>query len=220
MIHMIDAILGPDDVNLVREKLAGFAFEDGRRTAGHRAREVKSNVQASPSSPEVQALGTFVRDAIARNAVVKAAARPAQWSPILFSRYGVGNAYGAHVDDALMAAGLRSDLSFTLFLSDPDDYEGGGLHIETPMGDQIVRLAAGSAVIYPSGTIHQVLPVTKGTREVAVGWIQSQVRSAEARGILFDLANVRGSLQRDTDARTALLLDKVEANLLRMWAGA
>ena len=151
--------------------------------------------------------------------VFRAYARPIRWSRLIFSRYRGGHTYGAHVDDPLMQGDggqrFRTDLSFTLFLSDPGSYEGGALVLESRTLAHRVKLAAGSMIIYPSGRLHRVEPVTDGERLACVGWVQSAIRREEHRDALFDLSQVRGSLP-EGDAR--LVLDKVLANLMRMWA--
>lgn len=140
---------------------------------------------------------------------------------LLFSRYGVGMAYGRHIDNALMGGKQlrRSDLSFTVFLSDPDTYTGGELVIEGPDNETSYRLAAGSAIVYPANTLHRVDPVISGERLVAVGWVQSLIRDAEQREILFDLDTVKRTLFAQDGKTDAFdLVSKTMANLLRKWA--
>ena len=157
---------------------------------------------------------------LAANALFQMAARPARLTPILFARYEPGMTYGAHVDDPLMH-GTRTDLSWTLWLDDPDSYEGGELVIESAAGETPVKGPAGSIHLYPSTTLHRVDPVRSGTRRVAVGWVQSRVRQAERREILFDLDTARrGLFEREGKTREFDLLSKSFANLLRMWADA
>jgi len=214
----ISQVLGPEDVARVREGLAKAPFIDGKATAGPTARKVKSNEQAVGSDPEVSRLGRFVREALERSPVFMAYARPAKWSRLLFSRYSGGQAYGFHTDDAMMQADdgsrLRTDLSFTLFLTDPGDYEGGALLVDGLDGEREFKPQAGDAVLYPTGQLHRVTPVTSGQRLASVGWIQSLVARADEREILFDLQRVRWSLP---DGEQRLLLDKTAGNLLRMW---
>tara|TARA_R110000868_G_scaffold42990_1_gene145157 strand:- start:140 stop:598 length:459 start_codon:yes stop_codon:yes gene_type:complete len=149
--------------------------------------------------------------------VLKSAARPAQFSNLILSRTEDGGNYGLHVDNATMGpveTRIRTDLSFTLFLSDPEDYDGGELLLETSSGEYRAKPPAGDLVLYPSGALHRVTPVTRGTRLACVGWIQSEVRRADQREILFDLENLRAiSPQGDT----RLVLDKSISNLIRMW---
>lgn len=217
MLTIADA-LAVEDVDRVRERLANLRFVDGRATAGPSARRVKANTQAAPGD-DTAALGRFVRSALERCDVLTAYARPVRWSRLLFSRYGVGDAYGTHVDDAAMAAGeggrLRTDLSFTLFLTDPSTYEGGALVVDALDGEREHRPAAGTIVLYPTGALHRVTPVAAGERLACVGWMQSAIRRSDERELLFDLARVRGSVP-EGDAR--LLLDKSIGGLLRLWS--
>ncbi|MBC6983213.1 Fe2+-dependent dioxygenase [Caulobacter sp. 17J80-11] len=215
---ILSDVLSREDVLRVREGLAEAPFQDGRLTAGPTARKVKSNTQADRNHASVQALTTFVRQALERHGLFTAYARPARWSRLLFSRYEPGQQYGLHTDDAVMGSDagerMRSDMSFTLFLSDPDTYEGGALLLSGLDGEREVRPPAGSAVLYPTGQLHRVTPVTCGERLAAVGWIQSRVGRADQREILFDLHRVRATLP-DDEGR--LLLDKALGNLLRLW---
>ncbi len=215
----IAAVLEEDDLVRLREGLARAPFLDGKTTAGPAARKVKANQQAQGADPGVRALAEFVFRALERSPVFMAYARPAKWSRLIFSRYRPGDAYGLHTDDATMeAAGggrMRTDLSFTLFLSDPSSYEGGALLIDGLDGEREFRPEAGSLVLYPTGQLHRVTPVTAGERLAAVGWVQSLVSRADEREILFDLQRVRW-LGGGDDAR--LLLDKSIGNLLRMWS--
>lgn len=220
MLTLAD-VLSPEDLARVRDGLAAVAFRDGRATASGAARRVKSNRQAPGEDGRVEALARFVREALVRHPVFSAYVRPARWSGITFSRYGPGDAYGLHVDAPFMAAAeggsLRTDLSFTLFLSDPETYSGGELEIEGLDGTAVHRPQAGSAVVYPTGRLHQVRPVTGGERLVAIGWIESRIRRADQRETLFDLERVRASLPPG-EARQ--LMDKALGDLLRQWGEA
>lgn len=210
-------VLPAQDIARVREGLEGAAWRDGKRTAGSSARKVKANAQADGDQPEIEALGHFVRQALERHEVVRLYARPARWSRVMFNRYRPGDAYGLHVDDVLMGqdtARLRTDLSFTLFLSEPETYEGGELVVDGLDGERAVKPAAGTLFLYPTGALHRVEPVTAGERLAAVGWIQSSVRRGDEREILFDLARVRAGM---ADGPGRLLLDKSIANLVRLW---
>ncbi|HYF23503.1 MAG TPA: Fe2+-dependent dioxygenase [Caulobacteraceae bacterium] len=217
MLIIADA-LSAEDVARLREGLAAAPFRDGKATAGASARKVKANEQAVQDDPAVQALARFVRQALTRHPVFMGYARPARWSRLLFSRYGPGQQYGLHTDDPTMAAAeggrLRTDLSFTLFLSDPDTYEGGALLLDGLEGEREHRPAAGSVVLYPTGALHRVTPVTRGVRLAAVGWIQSVLRRADEREIAFDLLRVKWSLP---EGEAKLLIDKSIGNLVRMW---
>lgn len=217
MLTLADA-LSPEDVATVLAGLAECRFRDGRQTAGASARNVKKNLQSDGTDPKVAALARFVRKALERQPLFQTYVRPARWANLMFNRYEVGDAYGLHVDDALMGQGdnrLRTDLSFTLFLSDPGSYEGGGLIVDGLDGERYTRPAAGTLILYPTGALHQVEPVTAGARMACVGWVQSLIRQPDQREILFDLARTRGALSAD---ETRLLLDKSISALLRMWA--
>lgn len=211
-------VLSPEDVQRVREGLATVPFQDGKATAGPIARKVKSNQQAVGADPGVEPLRRFVREALMRHPVFSAYARPAAWSRIMFSRYGPGDAYGLHTDDAFMAAEdggrLRTDLSFTLFLSDPQTYVGGALLLDGLDGERELSPQAGDAILYQTGRLHRVTPVEHGERLAAVGWIESQIRRDDERELLFDLERVRAATPAG-DAR--LLLDKSIGALLRQW---
>ena len=217
MLTLID-VLSPEDAARLREGLSEAPFRDGRRTAGAAARKVKSNLQADGSDERVRALADFARRGLEASEVLRLYARPARWSKLLFSRYAPGDAYGLHVDDAVMAAEdgarLRTDLSFTLFLSEPESYDGGALVVDGIDGEREVKLPAGGVVLYPTGALHRVEPVTRGERLACVGWIQSLVRREDERELLFDLGRVRASLP---DGEARLLLDKSIGNLLRLW---
>jgi PKHD-type hydroxylase len=200
-------------------------WRDGRETAGAVAREVKRNLQAAMESAPGRALQDELARLIEDNSVIKAAAQPRRFSPLLISKTGVGGQYGAHVDNAMMGKGaqrLRTDLSFTMFLTPPGEYEGGELVIHAAGMTQEMKGEAGYLVLYPSGSIHEVKPVTRGERIVCVGWIESLVADAGQREMLFDLENLRAALRQKLPAQSAelLTLDKTIANLLRMWARA
>ena len=218
MFLAIDAVLTPPEVQAIRSQAAGLTFQDGKATAGRYAREVKANDQAAPS-PERDAIFAKVERSLLANDLFNLFARPRALSGLLLSRYRQGQTYGLHVDDALMG-GIRTDLSFTLFLSEEDSYDGGALITEDTLESRAIRLPAGSLILYPSGTLHRVAPVTSGERLAIVGWVQSWVRSAAEREILFDLeqalrlAHAAGGKSDLSD-----LLAKSRSNLLRLWAG-
>jgi PKHD-type hydroxylase len=216
MILAIADVLSAADLAEVRGALASATFVDGRATAGWSARLVKANLQAS-GSPEVERARALVETRLTEHAVFALATRPKVILGPLFSRYQPGHAYGPHVDDALMG-GVRSDVAFTLFLSAPESYEGGELVIDTTAGEEAFKLGAGSVVIYPATTLHRVVPVSRGERLAAVGWVRSYIREAERRELLFDLDTARRRLF-DREGKTAEgdLLAKCAANLLRLW---
>lgn len=216
MLTLVDVLAG-EDLARVRAGVAALAFTPGRKTAGGDAKKVKSNQQSDSADPKADALSSFVRQAIERHPVFAAYVRPARWSKLMFNKYGVGERYGMHVDDPVMGrldGPMRTDLSFTLFLSDPEAYEGGALVIDGLDGEREVKLPAGGLVVYPTGQLHRVEPVAAGERLACVGWVQSLVRREDERAILFDLSRVRGALG---PGEARLILDKSIANLVRLW---
>jgi PKHD-type hydroxylase len=213
---VVGNVLSADEIGLVRETLAGATFEDGRETAGFAARLVKNNRQAT-NDRTIETVRKLVEERILGHEVFAMAVRPKALTSVMFSAYEPGMHYGSHVDDALMQ-GMRTDVSFTLFLSDPDSYDGGELVIESASGEDAVKLAAGSLLAYPSTTLHHVAPVTRGTRLAAVGWARSYVRDAARREILFDLDTARRQLfAREGKSAEYDLVSKSLANLMRMW---
>ena len=216
MLLSIADVLSAADVEEVRAGLATATFVDGKATAGWSARLVKSNLQAS-RGPEVERVRALVDTRLREHAVFALAVRPKTILGPMFSRYEPGHAYGTHVDDALMG-GVRTDVSFTLFLADPDSYDGGELVIDTASGEEAFKLPAGSAVAYPSSSLHRVTPVTRGARLAAVGWVRSFVRDPAQRELLFDLETARRRLfDRHGKSAESDLLAKCTANLVRMW---
>jgi len=223
MILAVHAIPEADRLAAINDRIALLEWRDGRETAGAVAREVKRNEQAVMDSTAGRSLAEEITGLLQSHPVIRAAAQPRRFSHLLVSRTGEGGGYGAHVDNALMGKGdrrVRTDLSFTLFLTPPGDYEGGELVIHAAGATQSVKGEPGHLVLYPSGAIHEVRPVTRGTRIVCVGWIESMIAGAARRELLFDLENLRASLRAQLPAQSAelLTLDKSIANLLRMWA--
>lgn len=201
-------------------RAAGFV--DGRKSAGLAAARVKNN-QELGLSPEQQAgLNRIIMSAVAQNAQFRSFVLPHRMADFIIARYEPGMAYGDHVDDPIMGAGgprFRTDVSMTIFLNDAREYEGGELQMRTPFGTQSVKLNAGDAVVYPSSSLHQVAPVTSGERLVALTWIQSFVRDAARRELLYELDQTREHLLATAPgAETTQYLDRSYANLLRMWA--
>lgn len=221
MIVQIPNVLSADDLAEIAQQLSEAEFVDGKLTAGWHAKQVKHNQQLAKGS-ERQSLNHKVLTALTRNQLFLAVARPRDVHTLLFSRYRQGMSYGRHTDNALMGRSpMRSDLSFTLFLSPPDAYAGGELVVEGADRDTAYKLPAGAMILYPSTTLHRVNEVTSGERLVAVGWVQSLIRSAEQREILFDLDAVKRSLFTQGGKTAEVdLVAKTMANLTRMWADA
>jgi PKHD-type hydroxylase len=218
MIMLLQNVLTPNDVTQIRTKLDTMKFVDGGTTAGWHAKLVKNNTQVDRMQPDYAPLNKAVSEAIMRHPTFRMAARPRQITPLLFSRYRDDMAYGTHIDDPIMY-NLRSDVSFTLFLTDPAEYEGGELVMETSAGEQSFKPPAGQMIIYPSTTLHRVEPVKKGERVAAVGWCQSQIRDPAQREILYDLDMARrGVFDKGGKTRDFDLISKAHANIMRMWA--
>jgi len=221
MIICIDQILTPEQLERIRNTLDGGEFQDGRSTAGWHAKLVKNNEQLTVSGAQAEGLRAEVEKALTEHPLFQMAVRPAKVTPLIFSRYRDGMTYGNHVDDPVMGRGagrLRTDVSFTLFLDDPDSYDGGELVTETTAGEQSYKLPAGAAVVYPSSTLHRVDPVTRGQRRVAIGWAQSTIREPAQREVLFDLDTARRQLfEREGKTTEFDLLTKSLANLQRFW---
>jgi PKHD-type hydroxylase len=193
------------------------AWRPGAETAGWHARAVKRNLQLERSSDLHRRLAESLSGDLLAHPLLQAAALPVRIHGLLFSRAAVGQGYGRHVDNAYMTEG-RSDLSFTVFLSDPAEYRGGELVLESPAGEECVRLPAGHALVYPSSLLHRVDTVREGERLVAVGWIQSRIRSAERRELLFELDTARRALFRSEGKGEVFdLVSRSYTNLLRMW---
>lgn len=221
MIICMANLLTSEELGLIIDRLKNAEFVDGKLTAGWYAQQVKNNVQLKNDAAPTQELRNLVNQALKRNSLFQIAARPKAIRPIMFSRYQGGMYYGTHIDNAIMGDEklMRSDLSLTLFLSDPATYTGGELVIESTQGEQAFKLDAGSMVVYPTTTLHRVEPVTEGERLAAVTWVQSLVRDAHKREILFDLDTVRDTLfQKSGKTAEFDLLSKSIANLLRKWA--
>ena len=216
MVFVIGNVLDADDLAALREAADRLDYQDGRTTAGRYAREVKTNLQAKPS-PALDAIFDKVRKTLNANELVTSIARPRRYARMLLSRYRGGMAYGTHVDDPVMN-GHRTDLSFTLSLSDPASYAGGALVMEDPVEDRAITLQAGDMVLYPTSALHRVTPVTEGERVAIVGWITSWVRDPGRREILHDLdVAARGIFEAQGKTPAFDRVFKAKANLSRMW---
>lgn len=214
---VIGDVLSANDVKTIRATLSRAQFVDGSATAGFAARTVKNNTQAAGSDRSVGTIRQFAAERILANEVFRLAVRPKALTPLMFSRYEPGMNYGSHVDDALMQ-GLRTDVSFTLFLSDPASYDGGELVIETASGEDAIKLDPGALVAYSTTTLHRVNEVTRGERLAVVGWARSFVRDSAQRELLFDLDTARRQIfAREGKTAEFDLISKSAANLMRMW---
>ena len=216
----IPLLLKSDELAEIDALLQISAYVDGAATASLAAKSVKSNMQIDTSDKTtLPKLQLIIQTALQTSPLFQIAANPKHIYPIVFSRYGAGMTYGWHVDSPLMGnPPIRTDLAMTIFLSDPSSYDGGELLISGPQGITSYKPAKGDAVLYPCNYLHCVNPVTKGYRNAAVTWIQSQIASNEKRQILFDLNQVHGLLhQKEPGSIEGNLLLQTHSNLLRMW---
>ncbi len=223
LLHIPD-VLKPEQVAEFRKVLDQANWVDGKATAGHLAMKVKNNMQLPTDSAESRMLGEKILLALETNSSFISAALPAKVCPPLFNSYSGGQNYGTHIDGAIRQipgtpVKLRTDLSATLFLSDPLEYEGGELVVEDTYGTHKVKLPKGHMVLYPSSSLHHVTPVTKGTRLASFFWIQSMVRDDSKRTLLFDMDNAIRLLNIDVpNHQSTLHLTGIYHNLLRSWA--
>jgi PKHD-type hydroxylase len=225
MLIAIPDVLTADEIARIRATIDAAEWIDGNATSGSQSALAKRNRQLPEDSDAARSAGTLVLDALARSALFVAAALPLKVFPPLFNRYEGGEAFGAHVDTAIRIRRgsdfrVRADLSATLFLEDPDSYDGGELVVEEQFGEQRVRLPAGQMVLYPASSIHRVEPVTRGRRTAAFFWIQSMVRDDAARRLLFELDSaVQSVAATNGEGDPAVVrLTGVYHNLLRRWA--
>jgi len=239
MIVRIANLLDARTLGLMREKLAAADWEDGRRTAGGEAVKVKQNEQITENHPVAIELGELVLNALAQSNQFTSAALPLKVFPPLFNRYSGGGHFGAHIDTAVRLSKqppyrVRTDLSATLFLAEPDSYDGGELVVEDTYGEQRIKFAAGDMVMYPGTSVHRVEPVTRGERLACFFWVESMVRADAQRRLLYDMDMAITALrqrerERERDGASGSVLDGVEGpevvkltgcyhNLLRMWA--
>ncbi len=221
---VVPAVLSPDEVARVRGLIDAADWIDGNATSGSQSALAKHNSQLPEESSAARTAGEIVLDALGRSPLFVAAALPLKVYPPLFNRYDPGDAFGTHVDTAIRIRRgsdfrIRSDMSATLFLSDPASYDGGELIVEDRMG---VKLSAGDMILYPASTLHRVTPVTGGTRVASFFWVQSMVRNDSDRAILFDLdiaiQGLTGATGGGTGDAALVRLTGVYHNLLRRWA--
>jgi PKHD-type hydroxylase len=221
MAHIISDVLTWEQLSKLRQLIADSPFESGERTAGLRARRVKDNLQMARDAAHKGKIQTMITTTLLANKEFRRAALPKSLRPPMVSRYQPGMTYGPHVDDALMGKEkvARTDLSYTLFVADPADYDGGELSIMSHFGEQEIKLPAGCMVLYPASSIHRVQPVTRGERIAVVGWVESFVRDPAQREIIYDIGKIKSLLSEQLpDAPETDLAAKTHVNLLRMWA--
>jgi PKHD-type hydroxylase len=223
MLIRIPNVLSPAQLDACSAELGRAEWLDGKLTAGDLTKGAKNNMQIPASHPVGKRLGGMILEALGRNALFMRAALPLRIVPPNFNRYTGGQSYGDHVDATVQhvwgaADRVRTDLSATLFLSQPADYDGGELEIVDELGTRAIKLPAGDLVLYPATTIHHVTPVTRGTRLAAFFWIQSMVREDERRNILFDLGTALAQIEKAMSQREPVMkLTGVYYNLFRLW---
>jgi PKHD-type hydroxylase len=226
MLLAIPDVLSVAQVSQARQVLDAAPWVDGKVTAGHQSAQVKDNQQLREGSPEAQQLGELILTALGQNAMFISAALPLHVFPPLFNKYTGGQSFGTHVDNAIRqvaATGhrIRTDLSATLFLAQPEEYDGGELVVEDTYGVHGVKLPAGHMVLYPATSLHHVRPVTRGARIASFFWIQSMVRDDGERALLFDLDTAIQRVNREAPASpSAVQLTGIYHNLMRRWADA
>jgi PKHD-type hydroxylase len=225
LLHIPD-VLTPEQVAQAREALDNAEWVDGRVTAGHQSARAKDNMQLPEDNPVARQLSDTVLAALQKSPLFIGAALPLKVFPPLFNRYSGGQSFGTHVDNAIrQVAGtpyrVRTDLSATLFLSAPEEYDGGELSVEDTYGVQSVKLPAGHMILYPATSLHHVRPVTRGARIASFFWVQSMVRDDAQRTLLFDLdSTIQQIAQEAPDHPAAVRLTGIYHNLLRQWADA
>jgi PKHD-type hydroxylase len=226
MLLQIPQVLAAEQAAELRARMETVPWVDGNVTSGHQAAQAKHNEQVPEESPVARELGDAILAALGRNQLFFSAALPKQVYPPLFNRYTSGMNFGNHVDGAIRVHAptgrrMRADISATLFLTPPGDYDGGELLVEDTYGVHSVKLAAGDMVLYPATSLHRVTPVTRGARVSSFFWIESMVRDDARRALLFDMDMAILRLSRDAPGNASLIsLTGCYHNLLRMWADA
>lgn len=224
MLLKIPDVLTKMQVTELRAKFENATWIDGKESAGHQSIKVKNNLQLGLNDPLTYEAGMQIIDALEKNPLFVSAALPLKISPPLFNKYQDGGYYGTHIDSAIRQIPntphrLRTDLSATLFLSEPNEYEGGELIIEDSYGTYALKLPAGHLVLYESGSLHNVTPVTNGARIASFMWVQSMIRSSQNRILLLDLdTSIQTLTNQGADTSTITQLTGVYHNLLRMWS--
>ncbi len=224
MLLRVPQVLNADELKQMRLLMAKAEWVDGKVTAGTQSAQVKRNIQLPESSLEAEAARKIVLTALSRNALFFSAALPKKIYPPLFNQYRDGMDFGAHIDNAVRTHALtglhvRTDISCTLFLADPDSYDGGELVVEDTYGQQMVKLPAGDMVLYPGTSLHHVRPVTRGARLASFFWLQSMIRDDAQRTLLFDMDAAIVTLRQEVGDNAAVIrLTGNYHNLIRMWA--
>ncbi|MBS1816266.1 MAG: Fe2+-dependent dioxygenase [Acidobacteria bacterium] len=224
MLIAIPNVFDAEQTKQIRAALDAADWVDGKVTAGHQSALTKRNSQIPETSPVARQVGEVILRTLGTNNLFRSAALPIKVFPPLFNRYEGGQDFGTHVDNAIRSHGatgqsIRTDLSCTLFFSDPDEYDGGELRIQDTYGEQSVKLPAGHMILYPSTSLHYVTPVTRGARVSSFFWLQSMIRSDEQRRILFDLdQSIQVLAVKDAGAAEVVKLTGIYHNLLRQWA--
>ncbi|WP_321878609.1 Fe2+-dependent dioxygenase [Paraburkholderia bannensis] len=224
MIVEIPGVFSPQEAQVLVEKLRATSWIDGKITAGALSQRVKHNRQLDGDNPLGREIGDEIINRLAKDAVFMSAALPKRIYPPLFNRYGLGESFGFHIDNAVRGIRasrerVRTDLSATLFLSDPESYDGGELVIRDTYGEQRVKLKAGSMILYPGSSVHKVEPVTRGERMASFFWIESLVRDDAQRSVLLDMdVAIQRLTQQEASEESLVQLTGCYHNLLRMWA--
>ena len=227
MLVAVPAVLSPEQLTEVRRLVEAGAWEDGKATAGHQSELTKRNLQLPASCPNAVAAGEMVLSSLSSNGLFMSAALPHRVFPPLFNRYDAseGHSFGNHVDNAIRylpdgSGRIRTDLSATLFLSEPDEYDGGELIVEDTYGEHAVKLPAGDMVLYPSTSLHRVEPITRGSRVASFFWIQSMVRDDGKRALLLEMDAAIRTLAGSVGDQNASIVSLTGTyhNLLRRWA--
>lgn len=221
---LVQGLLKPQEIDFLEQLIEKAPFEDGRKSATDAAKSVKNNLQIPKNgSAEKQQIDGVIYHAISSSPLIQNAVMPTRILPPIISKYEPGMQYGEHVDSPIMGdpqvGVIRTDAAMTIFLSDPETYEGGELSIHTSAGETKFKLNKGDAIIYPTTRVHGVAPVTSGVRLAAVTWMQCAVRNADYRELLFQLKSVQAVMeQKDPQSEEHLILLQIYSNLLRMWA--
>ncbi|NOX09255.1 MAG: Fe2+-dependent dioxygenase [Gammaproteobacteria bacterium] len=222
MLTTISQLLNTEQLDQARSILNKAHFINGKMSAGMKAEQVKNNEELAAGDPAINSLNQIIMNTLVKHPVYLNAALPHRIASPFYARYTQGMHYGFHVDDPVMGPvgqRYRTDVSITVFINNPEDYDGGEIEIRTSFGQRKIKLAAGDAVIYPSSSLHQVTEVTRGERLVAVTWVQSMIRDPAQREILYELGIVREKMLReDPDSEETARIDISYVNLLRMWS--